>query len=165
MKPGLLITLLCLLAAVPAGAAELDTGPLTLAVAQQAATAVHDQARSDGLPVAVAVVDAGGHPILVLRMDGASILATRVAIAKARFAAESGYPTALTDDLLRDGMLSVLAIDGALPVRGGIPLARDGRVLGAISVSGALPEDDERLARLALQALGIAAEKETADDP
>ena len=111
-----------------------------------------------GVQVAVAVVDLRGADVLVSRSDGATWFTPGVARAKARTAALFERPS---DELavLREKwpeLLDVVAADsGRDPVTlpGGVPLRRGGEVVGAVGVSGALPEQDLACARAAAAAL------------
>lgn len=98
------------------------------------------EADSLRLPVAIAVVDAGGHAVVVVRGDGATFLNTRLALDKARTAAGMGVPTAAMIEDLAQAPIPVVAgltgRSGVTPVPGGEPLRHDGLVFGAIGVSG-----------------------------
>ncbi len=100
-----------------------------------------------GAPIAVAVVDEGGHLLAFSRMDGAGAASPDVVTGKARTAATFGIPTKVLDDLCgqRPGFLS----SGATTIEGGVPIEIEGRVVGAVGVGGLTPEQDAELAMAA----------------
>src|SRR4029453_12050212 len=69
-----------------------------------------------------------------------------VGIGKARTAAIFRRPSKVFEDQIRDGRVAALALPGATPLQGGIPLEADGRGVGAIGVSGNTPQEDEEIA-------------------
>ncbi|MBN8814296.1 MAG: heme-binding protein [Sphingomonas sp.] len=110
-------------------------------------------AAREGLAVSVAVADAAGHALALHRMDGAGMLTGDVALRKARTAALLRAPSrVLADRVAADPAL--LALTDYLPMAGGQPVrAKDGAVAGAVGISGGNPEQDERIAAAALEAL------------
>ena len=117
---------------------------LSLEQAKVAATAAVAEARKNGWTMAMAIVDPGGHLVYFERMDGTQAGSATVAVSKARSAALFRRPTKAFQDGLTAGAagLRILAIEGAVPVEGGVPLVVDGRVVGAIGVSGGTSEQD-----------------------
>lgn len=113
--------------------------------AQQVMAAALAEAETLDLRVAVAVVDAAGHPVLSARVDGASFLNAALALSKATTAAGLGVSTAEVISQLTQAPAAVVAgmaaQHGVTPVFGGEPLLRDGRVIGAIGVSGLAAQD------------------------
>jgi uncharacterized protein GlcG (DUF336 family) len=103
-----------------------------------------------------AVLDGGGYPILVDRMDGAQPASVEIALAKARAAFEFRRPTAVMQGWVQDGATHLLGLPGIVPVEGGVPIRVDGRVIGAVGVSGATAREDGVAAAAALRALGAA---------
>ena len=93
----------------------------------------------------IAIVDTGGHLVLLERLDGSFPASAAVAIEKARTAAVFRVPTRNFEDAVNKGRTALVAVDVMLPLRGGVPLMRDGRVVGAVGVSGAATaqQDDE----------------------
>jgi glc operon protein GlcG len=94
---------------------------------------------------AVAIVDAGGHLLMLERLDGSFPASAAVAIEKARTAAVFRMATRNLEDAVSKGRTSLVAVDVMLPLRGGVPLVRNGAVVGAVGVSGAASaqQDDE----------------------
>ena len=123
----------------------IDTKLLELADARAVVEAAQKEARANGWKISVSVVDAGGHPILFERMDGAVPASSRIAFEKARTAAIFRSPTGAMEDRIPD-RLAMLALPGATPVKGGVPLVADGQVVGAVGISGVLPQQDHQVA-------------------
>jgi uncharacterized protein GlcG (DUF336 family) len=129
--------------------------PLTLAEAQKAVSGAHARATQLEIRVTVAVVDEGGLLIALGRMDGAPPLSPQVAEAKAVGAAMLYRDGASLADLARDrpGFFSVadrLTRVPIVPGLGSVLIRREGRVLGAVGVSGGRPEQDLECAEAGL---------------
>src|SRR5207249_1570766 len=93
------------------------------------------------------VVDDGGHMILLERLDDTQVASVEVGIGKARTAAIFRRPSKVFEDQIREGRVAALALPGATPLQGGIPITVNGKVIGAIGVSGNTPQEDEDIAR------------------
>jgi uncharacterized protein GlcG (DUF336 family) len=102
--------------------------------------------------MAVAIVDPAGDLVYFERMDGTQLGSVDVAIDKARSAARFKRPTKAFQDTLAQGGdgLRVLSLRGAVPVEGGVPLARNGQIIGAIGVSGGTSAQDGQCAQAAI---------------
>lgn len=121
--------------------------PLTLEEAQQVVARAHAKAEASGIRITVAVVDEGGLLIALGRMDGAPPLSPQVAEAKAVGAAMLYRDGAGLADLAKErpGFFSVvdrLVRVPIVPGLGSVLIRRDGKVLGAVGVSGGKPEQD-----------------------
>jgi uncharacterized protein GlcG (DUF336 family) len=97
--------------------------------------------------VVIAVVDDGGHLILLERLDDTQVASVEVAIGKARTAAIFRRPSKVFEDQVRDGRVAAIALPGATPLQGGLPIIVNGKVVGAIGVSGNTPQEDEDIAK------------------
>jgi uncharacterized protein GlcG (DUF336 family) len=141
---------------VTASAQQLPTKRvLTLDVAKRMATAAEAEAAKNGWLVAVAVVDDGGNLLLFHRMDNAKLVAVDIAYRKAKTAVFfQGETKALEQEVTKGGRTSLLPIDDFMPLEGGLPITVDGKVVGAIGVSGMSGEQDAVCARAGLAALG-----------
>ena len=129
--------------------AELPTKKvLTLGVAKTAAEAAEAEAHRRGTTVVVVVVDDGGHVLVLHRLDDTQVASVEVGIGKARTAAIFRRPSKVFEDQIREGRVAALALPGATPLQGGIPLVHDGHVIGAIGVSGNTPQQDEDIAKV-----------------
>ncbi len=119
---------------------------LTMEAAQKTLNAALQEASRLKAPGgSIAIVDDGGHLILLHRMDGMMPATPPIAWGKARTAAIFRTPTLTFENITRGGRVSMLKIDGFMPMQGGIPIWIKGHVVGAIGVSGAAsaPQDEE----------------------
>jgi len=153
IKNSLLLFLLSAFASnVPA--AELPIKKiLTLDAAKQVAAAAETEAKRRGSTVVIVVVDDGGHVLLLERLDDTQVASVEVGIGKARTAAIFRRPSKDFEDQVRNGRVAALALPGATPLQGGIPIVVDGKVLGAIGVSGNTPQEDEDIAKAGAAAI------------
>jgi glc operon protein GlcG len=125
-------------------------GPaISIENAKKAAAPALAEAAKNKWTVAVAIVDPGGNLVYYEKMDNTQIGSANVAIDKARSAALFKRPTkALQDTLAAGGEgLRILRVQGAVPVEGGIPLVIEGKIVGAIGVSGATSAQDAQCAK------------------
>ena len=132
-------------------------GPsIALESAKQAAAAALNEARAHSWRMAVAIVDTAGLLVYFEKMDDTQSGSVAIAQAKARSAALFKRPTKAFQDTLAAGGdgLRVLGLDGAVPVEGGVPLVIDGRIVGAIGVSGGTSAEDGVCAQAAVKAIG-----------
>jgi len=141
-----------LAAALAAGATSLHADlptkhVLTLAAAKKIAAAAEAEALKRGATVVIAVVDDGGHLIVLERLDDTQVASVEVAIGKARTAAIFRRPSNVFEDQIRNGRAATLVLPGATPLQGGLPILVDGKVVGAIGVSGNTPQEDEDIAK------------------
>src|SRR5918996_674957 len=144
----LLVILAVTLCAV-AAQAQLPTKPvLTLDTAKKIAAATEAEARKRGATVVIAVVDDGGYLLVLERLDDTQVASVEVGIAKARTAAIFRRPSKVFEDQVRDGRVAALGLPGAAPLQGGIPIVFEGKVIGAIGVSGNTPQEDEDIAKV-----------------
>lgn len=122
--------------------------PISLEEAKKPAAAALAEAAKNKWTMAVAIVDTSGNLIYYEKMDNTQIASATVAIEKARSAAIYKRPTkALQDALAAGGTgLRILRLHDAIPVEGGVPLIIDGKIVGAIGVSGNSSEHDNQCA-------------------
>ena len=109
---------------------------LTLNAAMKIAAAAQTEASRRGATVVIAVVDDGGNLIVLHRLDDTQVASVEVGIGKARTAAIFRRPSKEFEDQIRSGRVAALALPGATPLQGGVPITVDGKVVGAIGVSG-----------------------------
>ena len=123
--------------------------PISLENAKKAAAPALAEAAKNNWNVAVAIVDPAGNLIYYEKMDNTQLGSANVAIDKARSAALFKRPTKAFQDALAAGGDSVrlLRIQGVVPVEGGIPLVADGKIVGAIGVSGVTSAQDNQCAK------------------
>jgi uncharacterized protein GlcG (DUF336 family) len=122
--------------------------PITVEMARKVAAPAVAEARRNGWTMAVAIVDTHGDLVYFERMDDTQVGSVDVAIAKARSAARFKRPTKAFQDAVAAGGegLRVLALTGAVPVEGGLPLVSEGRIIGAIGMSGGTSAQDGQAA-------------------
>lgn len=129
--------------------------PITLEQATKAMTAAEGEARKNNWSLSIAIVDTGGHLVLFHRMDGAFFASAKVSQDKAWSAAAYRRPGKAFQDRIAKGAeeIRILRLRGASPIEGGDPLLVDGKVVGAIGVSGGSGEQDGAAARAGVAAL------------
>ena len=117
---------------------------ITAEMAKKVAAPALAEARKNNWTMAVAVVDPAGDLVYFEKMDDTQNGSVDVAIAKARSAARFKRPTKAFQDALAAGGegLRILALDGAVPVEGGIPIVVGGKIVGAIGASGGTSQQD-----------------------
>lgn len=110
--------------------------------------AARQEARKNNWAVTIAVVDDGGHPLALERLDGCAPIGAYIATEKARSAALGRRESKQYEDMInagRNAFLSVPALQGML--EGAVPIVVDGHVVGAVGVSGVKSEQDAQIAR------------------
>lgn len=129
--------------------------PIDFNTAKRIAAEAGKEADGNGWPVVIAIVDSGANLVLLLRHDGAQLASIDIAQAKARTAARLKRPTKALEDGFNAGGagLRVLALDGVIPMEGGLPIVKDGYIIGAIGVSGVASAQDGLVAAAGLRAL------------
>lgn len=126
---------------------------ITLEAAKVMAAAGEAEARANGWNVAIAVVDASGGLLLFHKLDETQPGSIAVAQGKARTAALFKRPTKVLEDAVAAGKTTMMSIDGILPLQGGVPVVFEGKVIGAVGVSGVTSAQDEQVALAAIAAL------------
>jgi glc operon protein GlcG len=150
---GSIAVMFTLLALETTGYAQVVTKKaLTLDAAKKIAAAAAAESRKRNAKVVIAIVDDGGNLILLERLDDTQVASVEVGIGKARTAAIFRRPSKVFEDQIRDGRVAALALTGATPLQGGIPIVFEGKVIGAIGVSGETPALDEEIARAGAEA-------------
>jgi glc operon protein GlcG len=155
VKP-VVIFLSILVATAATSQAPLPYGPsISLEQAKRAAAAASAEAHKNNWNMAIAVVDPDGTLAYYEKMDNTQLGSAKVAVDKARSAALFKRPTKVFQDRLASGSagLPVLAVEGAVPVEGGIPLVFDGHIVGAIGVSGDSSDHDGQCAQAGVDSL------------
>jgi len=143
---------------VLAGALAQMPNPYGLSIslenAKKAAMPALAEAAKNNWSMAVAIVDPAGNLVYYEKMENTQLGSANVAIDKARSAALFKRPTKAFQDALAAGGegLRILRIQGATPVEGGIPLVSDGKIVGAIGVSGGTSAQDGQCAKASADA-------------
>lgn len=129
--------------------------PISVDTAKKAAAAALDEARKNNWKMAVAVVDPNGDLVYYEKMDNTQLGSAQVSIGKARSSARFKRPTKAFQDALAAGGvgLRILGLEGAVPLEGGIPIVADGKIIGAIGVSGDSSDHDGVCAQAGVNAL------------
>lgn len=129
--------------------------PISFDDAHVVATAAATEARRRGWPVVIAVVDSAGHLAVLYRLDQSNLGSIEVAQGKALTAVKFRRPTRVFEQGIADGGagLRFLNIPGMVPLEGGLPLLRDGRIVGAVGVSGMSSPQDAEIAAIGVAAL------------
>lgn len=147
-----------LAASVLTGAEEplaLDKKVLSLAAARKIIAASEAEARARGLGVVIVVVDDAGTLIQLSRMDDAQVASVNVGIGKARTAAIYRRPSRVFEEQVKNGRVAALALADATPLQGGVPVLIEGKVVGAVGVSGDSPQVDEEIAIVGAKAVSF----------
>ena len=131
-----------------------DKKVLTLDGAKKVAAAAEAEAKKNNWNVVIAVVDDGGHLLYLQRIDGTQTGSIEVAIQKARTAQAFKRPTKVFEDAIAGGRNALIALHGALPLEGGLPIVVGGQLVGAIGVSGVKSTEDGQIAKAGAESLG-----------
>ncbi|WAJ37792.1 heme-binding protein [Pseudomonas sp. GOM7] len=115
--------------------------------------AARSEAQQQGWAVAIAVVDDGGHPLALERLDGCAPIGAYIATEKARSAAIGRRETKGYEEIVNGGRSAFLSAPLLTSLEGGVPLLVDGQVIGAVGVSGVKAEQDAQVARAGIAAL------------
>src|SRR5438874_11067167 len=151
--------------AVPYGSSTLQLGKenrmhgttkyITLEDAKRAMAAAEAEARKNNWNVAIAIVDAGASLILFQKLDDTQLGSVAIAIGKARTAVHFKRPTKAIEDMIVGGRQVFLAIEGITPLQGGLPVMADGKLIGAVGVSGVMSTQDVQAAQAAANVLNM----------
>jgi glc operon protein GlcG len=126
----------------------LEKKVLTLAAAQRMVAAAQAEAERNHWAGVIAVVDDGGWPILIVRMDNAAFVASvELAPGKARTAALFKKPSQALEDSINHGRIAAVTARGFIEMQGGLPIVVDGQVIGGIGASFDTPEHDVQVAK------------------
>jgi glc operon protein GlcG len=129
--------------------------PISLETAKKIAAPALAEAAKNNWAMAVAIVDPSGNLVYYEKMDATQLGSANLAIEKARSAALFKRPTKTFQDALAaggDGM-RVLRVSGAVPIEGGLPILVDGKIAGAIGVSGGTAPQDGQCAKAGIDGL------------
>ena len=126
---------------------------LTLSDVQCILDAARIEAQNNQWAVAMAVVDDGGHPLALLRLDGCSPFAAYTATDKARTAAMARRESKVFEDMINGGRTAFLSAPLSGALEGGVPIIVDGQVVGAVGVSGVKSAQDAQIAKAGINAI------------
>ena len=129
-------------------------GPaVTLEQAKKIAVGAAAEAKKNNWCVVIAIVDTHGFLKYYEMMDDTQTASATVAIEKARTAAMFRRPTKMFEDAIGGGRNALLAMPVATPLEGGLPIVSNGKVIGAVGVSGLTSPQDAQVAQAGLDAL------------
>lgn len=127
---------------------------VTLDMAKKVMAAAEAEAKKNNWTVVIAIVDTHGLLVMLQRLDNTQTGSVKVAIEKARTAAMFKRPSKVFEDAVAGGRLTLLGVPGAMPIEGGLPLMQDGKIIGAIGVSGMSSQQDGQVAKAGADAVG-----------
>ena len=129
--------------------------PISLDQAKKVVAGAEAEARKNNWNVVIAILDSGGHLVLLQRLDNTQFASIEVAQQKAYSAVAFRRPTKVFQDGVAAGGegLRLLKLAGATPVEGGLPLILDGKLVGSIGVSGVTSQQDNQIAKAGADAL------------
>jgi uncharacterized protein GlcG (DUF336 family) len=124
--------------------------PITLDAAKKAMAAAEAEAKKNNWPVVISIIDSGGHLVALHRIDNTQLGSIEIATGKAMTALKLRRPTKALQDAIAGGGagLRMLAIyPGVTPLEGGMLIVADGKIIGAIGVSGVASDQDAVVAK------------------
>jgi len=140
---------------VPTGATPPYGAPITLDQAKRVMAAAELEAAKNSWQVGIAILDSGGNMVMFHKVDNTQLSAITTSEGKARTALEFKLPSKALDDAIANGGagMRLLALKDITPLQGGVLILADGKIVGAIGVSGALSAQDEQVAKAGADAL------------
>jgi len=118
---------------------------------QQIIKAARAEAQANQWAVTIVVVDDGGHPLALERLDGCAPGSAYIATEKARTSALGRRESKSYEDMVNGGRYAFLSAPLLTSLEGGVPIIFDGQVIGAVGVSGVKPEQDAQVAKAGAQ--------------
>jgi glc operon protein GlcG len=152
-KPKLITAICCMVffAVAPIAMAQQMPNPygpnINLAAAKKVAAAAAEEAAKLKINVVIAIVDTGGHIVYLERFDVVQWGSVDAALHKAKCSVQWKRPTKAFEDLIAKGTTTYLTLDGIIAIEGGVPILQDGKIIGAIGVSGGSSANDGEVAR------------------
>jgi glc operon protein GlcG len=157
-KPMILAALIFGGVAIPAGAQQPAPpspppttpygSPIGLEAAKKVMAAAEAEATKNNWSMAVVILDSTGHLVMLHKLDNTQYGSIRVAEDKANSALDFRRPSKVFEDLVAQGGIGLrtLALHGAAPFEGGVPIVTDGKIIGAVGVSGGASQQDGQVA-------------------
>lgn len=129
---------------------------LEIADVKTIAAAAEAEALKNNWAVTIAIVDDGGHLLWLQRLDGAPAISSLIGPAKANTAALGRRDSKVYEDIINGGRSAFLSAPGVSGLlEGGVPIVKDGQVIGAVGVSGVKSNEDAQIAKAGIAALGL----------
>jgi len=142
------------MAGVIANAQQLGTKrTLNLAVAKAIAAAAEKEAVANHWAMYITIVDETGTPMFIERTDDAQLASYDISVGKAQTAFRFKRPTKMMEEAVNGGRTSTITLPRATLLEGGIPFIVEGRLIGAIGVSGGAANQDSQVAQAGVAAL------------
>jgi glc operon protein GlcG len=128
--------------------------PITLEQAKKVLAGAEAEAKKNNWPVVIWVLDSGGQPVAMQRLDNAQWGSIEIAKEKARSAVALRRPTKALQDLVAQGGANLRLLSlGYSVLEGGIPIIVDGKIVGAVGVSGVTSQQDAQIAQAGIDSL------------
>ena len=129
--------------------------PIGLDAAKKEMAAAEAEATKNNWPMAIVILDSSGHTVMLHKLDNTQYGSIRVAEDKAHTALDFRRPSKVFEDLVAQGGIGMrtLALRGATPIEGGVPIIVDGKVIGAIGASGGAAPQDGQVAKAGADAI------------
>jgi glc operon protein GlcG len=123
--------------------------PIDLDAAKKVMAAAEAEATKNNWPMAIVILDSTGHTVMLHKLDNTQYGSIGVAEDKAHSALDYRRPSKVFEDLVAQGGLNmrILSLRGAAPLEGGVPIFVDGKIIGAIGVSGGASSQDGQVAK------------------
>ena len=158
MTSRLMLLMLIPIAATTIGAAQQTPAPppatpygapIGIDGAKRVMAAAEAEAMKNRWTMAIVVLDSTGHVVMIEKLDDTQYGSLQAAQDKARSALDFKRPTKVFEELVAQGGIGLrtLALHGATPLEGGLPIVRDGKIVGAIGVSGGSSAQDGQVAK------------------
>jgi glc operon protein GlcG len=124
--------------------------PIGLEAAKKSMAAAEAEAMKNNWPMAIAILDSTGHIVMLHRLDNTQYGSIGVAEDKAHTALDFRRPSKVFEDLVAQGGIGMrtLGLRGATPLEGGVPIIADGKIIGAVGVSGGTAQQDGQVAKV-----------------
>jgi uncharacterized protein GlcG (DUF336 family) len=129
--------------------------PIGLEAAKKAMAAAEAEAVKNNWPMAIVILDSTGHTVMLHRLDNTQYGSIRAAEDKAHTALDFRRPSKVFEDTVAQGGIGLrtLGLHGATPIEGGVPIVADGKIIGAIGVSGGAAPQDGQVAKAGADAI------------
>lgn len=130
--------------------------PITLDMAKKIMAAAEAEAVKNNWQVVITIIDSGGHMVMMQKSDNTQLASISASEGKAQTSLAFKLPSKALEDAVTAGGAGtrLLALKNIAPFEGGLPIVVDGKIVGAIGVSGALSSQDAQIARAGLGAVG-----------
>ena len=147
------IAAFALLTGISPAQAQSYGSNITIDQAKKIAAGAIAECQKNNWRAAVAILDTGGSLVYFERIDDTQVASLKIAIDKAYAAATYRRPSRVWEDAVAKGRIAVLSLAGVVASPGGLPIVSDGKVIGAVGVSGGTGDQDEQCAKAGLSAM------------